>query len=168
MTTAPQIDSLTERQRECLRGVLALESAKETAKRLGLSEYTVKEHLGEARNRLGCATSAEAARAFARFDRTPGAKEGMLQEGTTIAIDLARSEPGRAAGTTAPSLREEYPPFGLDIASAAGSDRTETGSRLAGFSTKGLVFWTILLAVLVVFAIIAAPAMLKSVEDLLR
>ena len=168
MTTAEKIDSLTERQKECLRGVLALESAKETARRLGLSEYTVKEHLSEARARLGFATSAEAAKAFAPFDRAPLAKEGMLREGATAAIDLAIPKPGSAADAVTTSLREEHPPFGLNMVPDAPPYRTETGSRLAGYSTKQLVIWTIILAVLMVFAVIASPAMLKSVEELLR
>jgi DNA-binding CsgD family transcriptional regulator len=167
VTTARQIDSLTERQKECLRGVLALESAKETARRLGVSEYTVKEHLAEARNRLGAATSVEAAKAFAAFELTPLFGTGMLQEGATIPIDLAKTGPGSESADTS-KVREEHLPFGLDVTKASLPYRATTASRLAAHSTKDFIVWILIGAVLMVFAIIAAPAMLKSVEDLLH
>jgi DNA-binding CsgD family transcriptional regulator len=168
VTTALQIDSLTERQKECLRGVLALESAKQTAKRLGVSEYTVKEHLAEARSRLSVATSADAAKAFAAFDRNPLLTKGMLQEGATIPLDLGRSRLGGEAGESASSFREEHLPFDSGVTPVPHPRLVATGSRLAGHTTKDLIVWMALSAVLLVFAIVAAPAMLKSVEDLLH
>jgi DNA-binding NarL/FixJ family response regulator len=53
--------SLTPRMRQTLDGVARGESAKQTAKRLGVAESSVKNVLAAARGRLGAGTSGEAA-----------------------------------------------------------------------------------------------------------
>lgn len=60
---------LSPRQEECLRGVLQLKSAKEIARDLGISPHAVEKHLRLCREKIGVASSAEAARQFARADR---------------------------------------------------------------------------------------------------
>jgi DNA-binding CsgD family transcriptional regulator len=60
-----QAPSLTERQRQCLQGALALQSAKEIALELGISHHAVEKHLRIARDKFGATTTAEAARRFA-------------------------------------------------------------------------------------------------------
>jgi DNA-binding CsgD family transcriptional regulator len=60
---------LTARQAQCLRGVLELKSAKEIARDLGISPHAVEKHLRICREKFGVATSAEAARYFARQSR---------------------------------------------------------------------------------------------------
>ncbi|HEV2594602.1 MAG TPA: helix-turn-helix domain-containing protein [Sphingomicrobium sp.] len=57
---------LSPRQEECLRGVLALKSAKEIARELGVSPHAVEKHLRLCREKFGVASSVEAARLFAR------------------------------------------------------------------------------------------------------
>lgn len=64
-TDAHSAARLSPRQNECLRGVLELKSAKEIARELGISPHAVEKHLKVAREKLGAATSAEAARTFA-------------------------------------------------------------------------------------------------------
>lgn len=60
---------LSPRQAECLRGVIDLKSAKEIARDLGISPHAVEKHLRSCREKFRVATSAEAARLFARHNR---------------------------------------------------------------------------------------------------
>lgn len=55
---------LSKRQEDCLRGVLELKSAKQIARDLGISPGGVEKHLKTCRDKLGVATTAEAARLF--------------------------------------------------------------------------------------------------------
>jgi DNA-binding CsgD family transcriptional regulator len=57
-----RIGALSQRQRECLRLVAQGLEAKEIARVLGISDQTVKNHLGAARATLGTARSITAAR----------------------------------------------------------------------------------------------------------
>ena len=56
------IESLTEREKECLRLLLGGHEAKTAAAQLGLSVHTVNDHLRSARRKLGVSSSREAAR----------------------------------------------------------------------------------------------------------
>lgn len=56
------IDELTERQKQCLRGIYANLSIKEIGQQLNLSPHTVNEHLRDARRVLRVSRSMEAAR----------------------------------------------------------------------------------------------------------
>lgn len=56
--------SLTEAEAECLRRVLAHQTAKEMARDLGISHHAVEKRLKRARQKLGAATSLEAAREY--------------------------------------------------------------------------------------------------------
>ncbi|PZR34991.1 DUF4019 domain-containing protein [Caulobacter segnis] len=60
--------TLTEREKETLRLLLAGHDAKSAASALGLSVHTVNERLREARRKLGVSSSREAARAMARAE----------------------------------------------------------------------------------------------------
>lgn len=57
-----RIDELTERQKQCLRGIYANLSIKEIGQQLDLSPHTVAEHLRDVRRLLGVSRSMEAAR----------------------------------------------------------------------------------------------------------
>ncbi len=57
-----RIDELTERQKQCLRGIYANLSIKEIGVQLDLSPHTVNEHLRDVRRLLGVSRSMEAAR----------------------------------------------------------------------------------------------------------
>lgn len=57
-----RIDELTERQKQCLRGIYANLSIKEIGQQLDLSPHTVNEHLRDARRVLSLSRSMEAAR----------------------------------------------------------------------------------------------------------
>jgi DNA-binding CsgD family transcriptional regulator len=60
--------TLTEREKETLRLLLAGHDAKSAAAALGLSVHTVNERLREARRKLGVGSSREAARVLARAE----------------------------------------------------------------------------------------------------
>jgi DNA-binding CsgD family transcriptional regulator len=60
--------TLTEREKETLRLLLAGHDAKSAASALGLSVHTVNERLREARRKLGVGSSREAARTLARAE----------------------------------------------------------------------------------------------------
>jgi len=56
----PEIESLTQRESQVLRSVAAGQTNKAIALKLGISEHTVKFHLGSAMSKLGAASRAEA------------------------------------------------------------------------------------------------------------
>ncbi len=56
----PAVESLTARELEVLRGVAAGQTNKAMALKLGISEHTVKFHLGTVMSKLGAASRAEA------------------------------------------------------------------------------------------------------------
>ena len=60
-----RLPKLSERQEQCLRGVLDLKSAKEIARDLGISQHAVEKHLRVVREKFAVDTTAEAARLFA-------------------------------------------------------------------------------------------------------
>jgi DNA-binding CsgD family transcriptional regulator len=60
--------SLSEREQETLRLLLAGHDAKSIARHLGLSVHTVNDRLREARRKLGVSSSREAARLLAQAD----------------------------------------------------------------------------------------------------
>ncbi|GAA4036851.1 hypothetical protein GCM10022281_16820 [Sphingomonas rosea] len=64
-----RIASLTAKERECLRGWLDHRTAKELAIEHGISHHAVEKRLKSARDRLGVATSIEAARLLEAFER---------------------------------------------------------------------------------------------------
>jgi DNA-binding CsgD family transcriptional regulator len=78
---ATDVDSLTPRQRACLRGVWDRQRVDAVAANLGISPRTVEEHLRAARERLGATSSLDAARITAialgwsevRVEPLPGA-----------------------------------------------------------------------------------------------
>ncbi|MBS0295127.1 MAG: hypothetical protein JSR45_02370 [Proteobacteria bacterium] len=71
------VEKLTPRERECLMLVNQHLSSKEIGRRLGLSKYTVDDHLAEASRRLGVATRRAAAQKLA-------AHEALLNERRTL------------------------------------------------------------------------------------
>src|SRR3569833_3322346 len=62
------VEKLTPRERECLLLVNQHLSSKEIGRRLGLSKYTVDDHLAAASRRLGVATRRAAAQKLAAHE----------------------------------------------------------------------------------------------------
>ena len=63
---------LTERQQQCLRGVLDHKTAKQIGRELGISHHAVEQHLKAARRKYGATDTLAAARSFVRDDTTVG------------------------------------------------------------------------------------------------
>jgi len=98
---------LSDRQRDCLRLLYANFETKEIAARLGLSPYTVKEHLRDARRILGVSRSIQAARLLVEYERdilgVPPAKRA--DEESPPADSGSATESGPAAKV----VRARYP-----------------------------------------------------------
>ena len=87
-----RIDELTERQKQCLRGIYANLSIKEIGLQLDLSPHTVTEHLRYARRLLGVSRSMQAARLLVRHEgdsRTVPMPMGVVAEEAATDTDLA-------------------------------------------------------------------------------
>ncbi|MEM6584629.1 MAG: sigma factor-like helix-turn-helix DNA-binding protein [Pseudomonadota bacterium] len=87
-----RFECLTARERECLRMVLDHRTAKEMALEVGVSHHAVEKRLKRAREKLGAATSLEAARWYA----------GHYGQTVSGSSDLAL-HPGLAASSNSPS-----------------------------------------------------------------
>ena len=66
-----RLDTLTDREKETLRLLLAGHDAKSIARAQDLSVHTVNERLRDARRKLGVASSREAARQLAEAGSAP-------------------------------------------------------------------------------------------------
>ena len=89
--------SLSPRQAQCLRGVLDLKSAKLIGRELGISPHAVEKHLRICRQKFGVATTAEAARLFARAEGSEfsySAKSDLAGSGSIVneGLVLERAE----------------------------------------------------------------------------
>lgn len=74
LTPRPGLDTLTQRERECLRLLFGGLRAKEIGAALGVSDATVNNHLASARRKLGTSDSREAARPLRPGARKPGSE----------------------------------------------------------------------------------------------
>ena len=81
------IERLTERQMEILRLLSCGHDAKSAAAELGISVYTVNDHLSEARKHLGASSSRTAARLFADFEGALPKNEGPYRLGVSAQSD---------------------------------------------------------------------------------
>ncbi len=92
---------LTERQRQCLLGVLELKTAKEIARELGVTHHMVELHLKMARETLGAVDTRDAARKFASFDTTvePYYGSSEVSEPACLEVDPDRRVPGDDSST---------------------------------------------------------------------
>lgn len=98
-----QLQSLTPKEKEALRLLLAGYDAKSSARELGLSVHTINERLRDARRKLGVSSSREAARLLAATEGTADNPLGYKQFGVT-SDDSARQMPP-AAGPRSPRAR---------------------------------------------------------------
>ena len=81
------IERLTDRQKEILRLLSCGYDAKSAAAELGISVYTVNDHLSEARKLLGASSSRTAARLFADFEGALPKNEGPYRLGVSDQSD---------------------------------------------------------------------------------
>lgn len=88
-----RIEKLTQRQRQCLRGIYANLSVKEIGGQLDLSPHTVTEHLRDARRLLAVSRSMQAARLLIRHEgdsRDVPMSMGVVAEGSAVNTETAR------------------------------------------------------------------------------
>ena len=81
------IERLTERQKEILRLLSRGHDAKSAAAELGISVYTVNDHLSEARKHLAASSSRTAARLFADLEAALPKNEGPYRLGVSAQSD---------------------------------------------------------------------------------
>jgi DNA-binding CsgD family transcriptional regulator len=94
--------SLTEKEKETLRLLLAGHDAKSMARLLGLSVHTINERLRDARRKLGVSSSKEAARLLREAESADPESIGDKPIGAAAAApaDQEGGEPSAAAATT--------------------------------------------------------------------
>ena len=87
MDISKGIERLTERQKEILRLLSCGHDAKSAAAELGISVYTVNDHISEARKHLGASSSRTAARLFADFEGALPRNKGPYRLGVSSQSD---------------------------------------------------------------------------------
>jgi len=95
------VPSLTDREKQTLRLLLAGHDAKSIARRLDLSVHTVNERLRDARRKLGVSSSREAARMLAEAEGGPQSL-GDKPFGVGAADASGAGEPGQRRRTGSP------------------------------------------------------------------
>lgn len=103
--------SLTPRERECLRGVRALQGSGQIAQRLGIAAGTVDTYLGSARAKLGARDRKHAAMLFAEHEEAVDGNPHLVPQ------KFACENLGLAGGRSDTSLRPaigDHRPTGLD------------------------------------------------------
>lgn len=91
------LHSLSEKEKEALRLLLAGHDAKSAARELGLSVHTVRERLRDARRKLGVSSSREAARRLGQAENPTPQFVGHQQLGVAEgAADMSTNAPGRS------------------------------------------------------------------------
>ena len=101
--TDPNFDRLTPRQRDCLRGLAALKSAKRIGNDLGISESTVYGHLDSATKVLGAPDRATAALWFQAHERLADPQNPPGQPSRVV--PTAPAAAGKQASAASGSLR---------------------------------------------------------------
>lgn len=107
------LDTLTEREKEALRLLLAGHDAKSIAAHLALSIHTINERLRDARRKLSVSSSREAARLLRRHEGADPDKSGDSALGD--APPPARGEPGPTPDTAAPARGRPHRAIGGSI-----------------------------------------------------
>ena len=87
------VGSLSEREKQTLRLLLAGHDAKSIARELGLSVHTVNERLRDSRRKLGVASSREAARVLARAGQAEPKSVGDKEIGVGRSAAVRRIDP---------------------------------------------------------------------------
>lgn len=100
-----RVATLSARQREILRLIARHMQAKEVARALHISEWTVRTHTEEARKRLGVASTREAARVLIEYE----VLEALPRDEGPSPQGLAASEPDVSALGHEQALRTEIP-----------------------------------------------------------
>jgi len=153
-----EVEALSSRQRQILRLIANHLQRKEIARLLNISEATVKTHTGEARRRLGVATSRDAARLLVRYEAeaVPADDESAPDSLTPeVAAPLAEKlatmpDNAMAAGPVTPADPQAGQDFWISI-----SPRLK---RLNALQCIGLIVLMALALVFIMVAFLAGTA----------
>lgn len=109
---------LTERQRQCLHGVLDRKTAKLIGRDLGITHHAVEQHLKAARRKLGASDTLEAARLYASSLATvePYYGSSELSLPGELNLDRGCSEPAREHQFEKPLLLRDIATEGKGLA----------------------------------------------------
>lgn len=166
---ASRLASLSDRQREILRLVSRDVNSKEIARKLGLSDETVKNHIKAAMRRLGVTSRFDAARLL-RMHEHDDPRVVMDPSRVISVLPTASSHGADEISRAPPELRERRAAFELDgDASVRPGDKswsTEVGYRRDAQSALRVVTLIVALTVGVAIAIISAAPLAKSVQEL--
>lgn len=175
MSEEIRLDDLTLKQRECLEQVLLHRTSKQIAIALGISPYTVDQRLDSARRKLGVATRADAAQAYARLkagaEQEQTIPERLVYQPQPMATSLdamaqeaqinASEQDGRSPTVTVqPAASRDLPPL---------PDEVYLGDRVGNPQTVvGRLMEILRLSVLIMLAGLIGIAVAKGVSGLLR
>lgn len=169
MSADIRLDDLTPKQRECLEQVLLHRTSKQIAIGLGISPYTVDQRLDSARRKLGVATRADAAQAYARLKagvaQDQAIPERLVYQSQPLVTSLdtvpqaAQINLSEQDGRSSAALRDQ-PPL---------PDKVYLGERVGNPQTVvGRLVEILRLAVLIMLAGLVGIAVAKGVSALLR
>ncbi|WP_045318705.1 MULTISPECIES: response regulator transcription factor [Brevundimonas] len=99
-----RVDLLSERERECLRLLARPMRAKEIARTLDLSVYTVHDHLKSARRKLGVGDSMTAAMMLREHETGPPESVGTTESGWSDGGKARHQEPAERSNGWADNL----------------------------------------------------------------
>ncbi|ESQ77336.1 response regulator transcription factor [Asticcacaulis sp. YBE204] len=175
------VEKLSARQKEILRLVAQNHQAKEIARLLDIGERTVKTHTEAARERLGVATSRDAARLLAAYEAQTGTQPppqtgvGRDDRGAARPIpadnDIAKLPPAaEGAGPSGDGARDmshsrAVPDIGIPETSGKYSRLQAYLTRLNPVQWIGLILVLALISTFLVSGLlIAAVGMIEAIE----
>lgn len=165
------LESLTDRQRDCLRLVARDRSAKEIGQALGISHETVAKHIGAAMRTLGASSRFVAARALAEHEgRTQALGSqpiGIGDRSEPADTDIAYRRPvGPTEGDALHLTRSGYRGEEAGDAFAVGTGRAERPQELLG--TRARLLLPILVALGAVVLLILTAAASDTIGEFAR
>jgi DNA-binding CsgD family transcriptional regulator len=160
------IESLTARERECLRLVARDRSTGEIARQLSISINTVDNHIKNAKRKLGTTDRFSAARALAVHE---GRSQSLASLGSAMEAAAPAGQSDDAAASNADVVRDDGPHKRATLPAASpdawrrrGDPKEAYGAR-STFHVVGRI--VLILAGLLIIAV-AAPALVNSAQML--
>lgn len=165
-----RFDTLTQRQRECLRLVYGHHSSKEIARILKVEPPTVDQHIKTAMHRLGVTSRFAAAQLLAQH-------EGPSPKSVYPILDVANkgesrppslSQDGSEGRPSGPALRENRTAFDVDLL-GAGPDATPSSPSLGRRGHDLNIFQRLgLIGLIAIGSALAFGALLSGLDALTR
>ncbi len=163
-----RVASLSDRQREILRMVSRDVNSKEIARKLGLSDETVKNHIKAAMRRLGVSSRFDAARLL-RMHEHDDPRVVMDPSRVISVLPSNGNQDVDDTSRVSTQLREHRAVFELDgngFGTPAGTSWSASGERSGAHSALRMLTLIVVLTVAVAIAVISAAPLAKSVQEL--